>query len=160
MTVPNPTPTTFAQVLVNAQALLAEYGGKVAYRMGADLDGSPMGCDCSAFVARCCGQRKNDGGVWYNTDRIHDDAHSGPHKRWRQIDAPVPGCIGVYPGKTHNGNRVAGHVWIVEDVAACKTIECSSSGKGVARRTRVAWFAKGALGNGRPIIWAEFVGAL
>ena len=160
MTVPHLTPTTFAQVLANAQALLAEYGGRVVYRMGADLDGSPIGCDCSAFVARCCGQRKNANGTWYNTDRIHDDAHSGPHTRWRQIDAPVPGCIGVYPGKTRNGNRVAGHVWVVEDVAGCRTIECSSSGKGIARRTRVAWFAKGALGNGRPIVWAEFVGAL
>lgn len=150
---------TPAQVLAQAEALLAQHGGRCVYRMGADLDGDPVGCDCSAFVARCCGQRKAQGGVWFNTDRIYDDAlKASGNVRWRQIAAPVPGCIGVYPGKMHNGNRVAGHVWVVADVAKCGSIECSSSGKGIARRTRVAWFGRGALGNGRPIIWAEFVG--
>lgn len=150
---------TTAEVLAQADELLALYGGKVAYRMGADLDGSPLGCDCSAFVARCCKQRKAEGGVWYNTDRIYDDATKGPHKRWCQIAAPVPGCIGVYPGRTNGkGERTAGHVWVVADPAKAKTIECSSSGGGIAGRVRAAWFGAGALGNGRPIVWAEFVG--
>ena len=144
-------------ILDRALDLLRDWGAKCEYRMGADLDGNPRGCDCSAFVARCCGQRKNDGGVWYNTDRIYDDA-IGANKRWRKIAGPVPGCIGVYPGKAGKTSRVAGHVWVVEDVAACATIECSSSGGGIARRTRAAWFGQGALGNGRRIIWAEFVG--
>jgi hypothetical protein len=128
--------------------------------MGADLDGNPIGCDCSAFVARCCGQRKKDAdGLWWNTDRIYGDAKKGgDHKRWRQIDAPYPGCIGVYPGKTIDGTRHAGHVWVVDDPAKRTTIECSSSGKGIAGRRRPAWFKPGATGNGKPIIWAEFVG--
>jgi len=149
-----------AQVHAMAVELLAKWGGKVAYRMGADLDGNPLGCDCSAFVARACGQRRFDGNVWWNTDRIYDDAlKPAGNNRWRQISAPVPGCIGIYPGKSKpGGGRVAGHVWIVDDVAACKTIECCSRGGGIARMTRTAWFGRGALGNGRPIIFAEFVG--
>lgn len=159
LTIPHPQPTTPAQILANALALLASHPPtKQVYRMGADFDGTPPGCDCSAFVARCCGNRKADGGVWYNTDRIYDDAHSGPHKRWRQVESPEPGDIGVYPGATHNGKRTAGHVWVVRDPAKALTVECCSSSKGIASRTRVAWFNKGALGNGRPVIWARFVG--
>jgi hypothetical protein len=150
---------TPAEVLATAQELVQLHGGKVVYRMGADLDGNPIGCDCSAFVARCCRQRKNADGIWYNTDRIYDDAiKPSGNARWRRIDVPVPGCIGVYPGKTRNGNRIAGHVWIVQDPARCLTLECSSSGKGIAGRVRAAWFTAGALGNGRPIIWAKFIG--
>jgi cell wall-associated NlpC family hydrolase len=159
LTIPYPQPAGPVEVLANAKALLAEFGGKVCYRMGADFDGDPLGCDCSAFVARCCGQRKNAGGVWFNTDRIYDDAHGGPHVRWRQVERPEPGDIGVYPGRSSNGNRIAGHVWIVLDPGLANTIECCSSGKGIAKRRRDGWFAAGALGNGRPIIWARFVGA-
>ena len=151
-------------ILKAAQDLLALHGppapGKaprVAYRMGADLDGDPLACDCSAFVARCCGQRKNAAGVWYNTDRIWSDA-TGAHKRWRQIAAPIAGCIGVYPGRTVAGKRHAGHVWVVADPATAATIECSSSGKGINTRSRPAWFKPGATGNGHAIVWAEFVG--
>lgn len=153
-----------ASILEKAQELLAIYGPpspgaapRIAYRMGADLDGIPLACDCSAFAARCCGQRKFDGKLYYNTDRIWDDAQ-GPRKRWRQIPAPAPGCIGVYPGKTVAGKRHAGHVWVVADPATARTIECSDSGKGIAAKKRPAWFKPGATGNGRPIIWAEFVG--
>lgn len=131
---------------------------RAVYRMGADLDGSPVGCDCSAFVARACGNRKFDGKVWWNTDRIYDDA-KGANKRWRQIDKPQPGCIGVYPGVTQHGKRTAGHVWVVDDPTLCTTFECSSSGKGIASRRRPQWFKPGATGNGKPVIWAEFVGA-
>lgn len=151
-------------IIEKARELLAIYGPpspgeppRIAYRMGADMDGDPPACDCSAFVARCCDQRKNAGGVWYNTDRIWDDAQ-GPHKRWRQIPAPVPGCIGVYPGRTVAGKRHAGHVWVVVDTATARTIECSSSGKGIAAMKRPSWFKPGATGNGRAIVWAEFVG--
>lgn len=126
--------------------------------MGGDMDGQPIGCDCSAFVARCCRQRKVQAGVWWNTDRIYDDALKGHNKRWKQIPAPRPGCIGVYPGRTVDGKRVAGHVWVVDDPELGTTFECSSSGKGVNTRKRAAWFKPGATGNGRPIIWAEFVG--
>ncbi len=130
---------------------------RCVYRMGADLNGSPIGCDCSAFVARCCGQRKFDGAVWWNTDRIYDDA-TGANKRWRQIPAPVPGCIGVYPGRSVSGRRRAGHVWVVENPATFTTIECSSSGKGINRMKRPGWFVPAAKGNGKLIVWAEFVG--
>lgn len=147
-----------AEILQRASELLAQHGGKVVYRMGGDMDGDPIGCDCSAFVARCCNQRKADAkGLWWNTDRIYDDA-KGPHVRWQQIDKPEPGCIGVYPGCVVNGKRRAGHVWVVRDVAACSTVECCSSKNGIASVKRPAWFAAGALGNGRPIIWARFVG--
>jgi len=151
-------------LLPRALELLKEWGPQTpdaaprcVYRMGADLDGFPVGCDCSAFVARCHGGRKFDGSRWYNTDAIYTDAQTA-NKRWRQIPAPVPGCIGVYPGRTRNGKRTAGHVWVVEDVAACMTIESSSSGKGIARRKRPAWFAVGAVGNGKPILFAAYVG--
>lgn len=157
-------------ILSKAQELLAKYGPPapgqppvVAYRMGADLDGPedklPLACDCSAFVARCCSQRKMDARArWWGTDRIYDDA-MGKHERWRQIAGPVPGCIGVYPGKFVKGKKVAaGHVWVVADPAKASTIECSSTGKGIAARRRAGWFLPGATGNGRPIIWAEFVG--
>lgn len=151
-------------ILDKAKELLTKYGppekGKpptVAYRMGADLDGDPLACDCSAFVARCCSQRKFDGKLWWATDRIWDDAQ-GEHKRWRQIPKPVPGCIGVYPGKTVKGKRTAGHVWVVNDPGDYSTIECSSSGHGIAKMWRPSWFLNGATGNGKPIIWAEFVG--
>lgn len=150
-----------AGVLARAQDFLARYGGKVQYRMGDDdleptddRERDGVGIDCSAFVARCQGLRKKDAkGRWWGTDRIYDDT-CGPHERWRQIDAPKPGCIGVYPGRVVNGKRRAGHVWIVEDVARRLTIEASSSGKGIARRHRPNWFQPGATGNGRPIIWA------
>jgi len=151
-------------LLSRALELLREWGPqqtgadpRCCYRMGADLDGFPVGCDCSAFVARCHNGRKFDGVRWNTTDTIYSDLQAG-HKRWRQIPAPVPGCIGVYPGRTRAGKRTAGHVWVVENVAACTTIECSSSGKGIARRKRPAWFAAGALGNGKPILFAEYVG--
>lgn len=155
-----------AELLQEALVLLASWGPqspgaapRCVYRMGADLDGNPIGCDCSAFVARCHRGRKFDGKRWYNTDAIYADAQAAEPCRWRQIAEPVPGAIGVYPGRTRNGKRTAGHVWVVEDVAACTTIESSSSGKGIARRKRPAWFAAGALGNGKPIIFAEYVGA-
>lgn len=146
-------------VLQTAKDLLAKWGGgKAVYRMGADLDGDPIGCDCSAFAARCCGQRKYDGHVWWATDRIYDDANSANPVRWQKIAVPEPGCIGVYPGKVVAGTRHAGHVWIVADVAKGTTIECSSSGGGIASKMRSSWFRAGALGNGRPIIWARFIG--
>lgn len=150
----------------NAKRILSLWGPpspgelpRCKYRGGADLDGDPIGCDCSAFAARCCGQRKFDPktGFWWGTDRIYDDALKG-HARWRKIDAPRPGCIGVYPAKMVAGKRVSGHVWVVDDPAKRTTIECSSSGKGIAGRRRPAWFKPGATGNGKPIIWAEFVG--
>jgi hypothetical protein len=144
-------------ILPRALELFEKYHGKVVYRMGADLDGSPMGCDCSAFVARCCGQRKFDGRLWWNTDRIYADAKQG-HVRWREIENPVPGCIGVYPGTTFKGKRVAGHVWVVADTSTAQTVECSSSGKGIAKQQRGKWFQMGAQANGKPIVWAEFVG--
>ncbi len=147
-----------AEVLQLAVALLHQHGGKVVYRKGADLDGDPIGCDCSAFLARCCGQRKEDSrGLWWNTDRIYGDAQGG-HVRWQQIAAPEPGCIGVWPGRTVRGKRRSGHVFVVRDVAAALTVECCDTGHGIAAMHRLAWFAKGALGNGRPIIWARFVG--
>jgi len=155
-----------AELLAEARALLDAWGPQApgaaprcCYRMGADLDGTPIGCDCSAFVARCHRGRKYDGKRWYNTDLIYADATAAEPRRWRQIAEPVPGCIGVYPGRTRDGKRTAGHVWVVEDVAACTTIECSSSGKGIARKKRTAWFGRGALGNGKPILFAVYVGA-
>lgn len=152
-------------ILDKAKELLAKYGppakGKpplVAYRMGADLDGDPLACDCSAFVARCCSHRKFDGKLYWNTDRIYGDAVSG-HQRWESVRTPRPGDIGVYPGKFKGGKRIAaGHVWVVLDPEACTTIECSSSGKGICSQTRKRWFQPGAMGNGKPILWARFVG--
>ena len=160
LTIPHAKPSNSLEVLANAEALLAQYGGKIVYQMGGDFNGTPLGCDCSAFAARVCGQRKEgQTKIGYNTDHIYDDAHKGPHQRWRQIEAPELGCIGVYPGKTHNGKRTAGHVWVVRDVTLSLTIECCSSGKGIVSKARPQWFGRGALGNGRPIIWARFVGA-
>lgn len=152
-------------ILKNALELLEKWGPttvsppRCMYRMGADLNGNPIGCDCSAFVARCCGQRKFDPvtGFWWGTDRIYDDALKG-HARWRKIDAPRPGCIGVYPGKMVAGKRVSGHVWVVENPATFTTIECSSSGKGINRMKRPGWFVPAAKGNQKLIVWAEFVG--
>lgn len=154
-----------AELLQEALVLLASWGPqspgaapRCVYRMGADLDGNPIGCDCSAFVARCHRGRKFDGRRWYNTDAIYADAQAAEPRRWRQIAEPVPGAIGVYPGRVRNGKRTAGHVWVIEDVPTCTTIECCSSGKGIKRMKRPAWFARGAVGNGKPILFAEYIG--
>lgn len=144
-----------ALVLENARSLLARFGGKVPYKLGPKAKGWPHDCDCSLFAALCTGLRKVDPatGLWWNTDRIYTDAVLGTCARWRQIAAPTPGCIGVYPGKPGQKGRIAGHVWIVEDPARASTIECSSSGKGIGRRLRPQFFKAGAKGNGKPIIW-------
>jgi hypothetical protein len=154
-----------AKVLEKAMELCRKLGPQevwldpvCAYAMGGDATGTPPTGDCSWFAAASCGQSKVDAaGNWYGTDRIYDDAQ-GAHKRWRQIPAPVPGCIGVYPGKTLLGKRYAGHVWIVVDPKRAVTIECSSTGLGVNSLRRPQWFKPGATGNGLPVIWAEFVG--
>lgn len=154
-----------ASILQKAQDLCLRWGPPApwldpicAYGMGGDATTEPPIGDCSWFAAACCGQSKVDAeGRWWNTDRIYSDA-TGAHRRWRQIPAPVPGCIGVYPGKTVAGKRHAGHVWIVVAPHRAVTIECSSSGLGVNSLRRPAWFKAGAKGNGVAIVWAEFVG--
>lgn len=154
-------------ILDKAYDMLRLYGAvngltPIVYRMGGDLDGSPKGLDCSAFAARCCGHRKYDpiSKLWFGTDRIYADALSTTgHRRWVQIDQPEPGCIGVYPGRRILGIGLrAGHVWIVESVARQTVIDCSSSGKGIRLRHKPEWFAKDAKGNGKPIIFARYVG--
>jgi hypothetical protein len=148
-------------VISNAFALLERYQCRVVYRMGGDLDGDPVGLDCSAFAARCSGQRKYDPQtkLWWNTDRIYADA-TGAQTRYRKLDAPARGCFGVYPGITVGGKRKAGHVFVVESVEHCATIECASSIATVSRLRRPAWFAPAATGNGRRIVWCMPLHAL
>ena len=144
---------TPAQILQNALSLFSQWRGKCEYRMGAELDGDPVGCDCSGFIAKVLGRKKFDGKTWWNTDAIYDDA-CGPQTHFKKLSGPQPGAIGVYPGATFAGVRHAGHVWIVDDPLASTTVECCKSGGGISRMKRLTWFRPGlSKGNGKPIIW-------
>lgn len=110
-------------------------GLRIRYRMGSGgMSASPSSpasarnaCDCSGFVAWCLRlSRKPKPGRdwWLETTRIHHDA-IGAQQVFRRIEAPVPGCIVVYPDI---GAR-QGHVGIVTAVLGdpIQGVDCSAS---------------------------------
>ena len=154
--VPNANDTDRAlHILATALRLVELWGGKTPYVMG--NDSYTTGMDCSAFINRCANRRKFDGKKWWNTAAIYDDA-IGPQTKWKQIDSPVVGGVGIYPPSVVNGSSHAGHIWCVEDVAKAQTIECCKSGGGICRKVRKSWFVKDAHTNGKKIIWIVAVG--
>ena len=101
-------------------------------------------CDCSSFVCWALGIDKNGsypflrrpgtqpdpGGEWYGTDQIWDDAVNLRLGLFSKIDAPVPGCVIVFPTTWRDGRaRPAGHCGIVTQVSGGrvkKILHCSS----------------------------------
>lgn len=107
------------------------------YGMGTeDGDGPVQSFDCSSWIWDCRGEKKHD----RNTDWILADA-TGKQTKFRAIPAPEPGCIAVYGTKwKKNGERMAGHVGIVVDVARKLVIDCSSSQNGPACHVQAVLF--------------------
>ena len=106
--------------------------------------------DCSNFSCWCLGVDKHDGGQWWGTDQIVQDA-LGPSKRWKLLPAPVLGCMVVYAGHMVDGHRQAGHCGIVCDIGQKLTYDCGSSsfkhgGDAVTKRHLPGfWFRPAAL---------------
>ena len=138
-----PIPADLPGVLVARVARARSATGKgIRYKLGrggksghAELPGLPgdpdadpaAGCDCSGFIAWDCGMARgplpNPPPAWFETTQIHTDA-TGPQRMFRQIAAPVPGCLVTYPDA--NGHQ--GHIGLVTEVApALRGIDCSSS---------------------------------
>jgi hypothetical protein len=84
-------------------------------------------CDCSGFIAWVIGYSRrpsgNPTGGWISTSHIVADAR-GRQKLFRQIDAPVPGSIAVYPDA--NGHQ--GHTGLVVGVNPLMGIDCAARG--------------------------------
>lgn len=113
--------------LSHAFAMLAAHV-VATYGMGTeDGEGPVQAFDCSAWIWFLMGEKKND----RNTDWILADA-CGKQTKFRRIDAPVPGCIAVYGTKWVKGERYAGHVGVVVNVARHLVIDSSSSQNGPA----------------------------
>jgi hypothetical protein len=128
----------------------------VTYRMGAEDPRKNGAFDCSAWVWNLLGERKRD----RNTDWILRDA-TGAQTWFRQLDAPVPGCIAVYGTRWEKtGGKVkrhAGHVGVVVDVGKKLAIDCSSSQNGIRlHRQRVLFDGPS---DGRKVVFCECVGA-
>jgi hypothetical protein len=119
-----------AEILEGAQAW-ARNRRDITYQMGGEDIRKDGKLDCSAFAWTVLGEKKKD----RNTDWIRADA-VGRKSRFRQIAAPVPGCIAVYGSrweKTPAGatKRHAGHVGFVVDPEKKLAIDCSSSQNGI-----------------------------
>lgn len=136
-------PTTTAELLTRARSALTQ---KIRYRLGKGgrrpNDPTPAqdgGCDCSGYVAWCLGfdrfirnpfyaringEAGSDRG-WFETSAAYQDAQATTGIL-RQLSAPVPGAIAVYPDS--NGHE--GHIGIVtqvQDGRATQIIHCASS---------------------------------
>lgn len=99
--------------------------------------------DCSGWAAWSIGlPRQHAYGTrkWIETTRIHGDA-TGPQVLFKQIPAPVPGCLVVYPDT--DGHE--GHVGLVTEVRGGKVkgIDCSSSRDGLSERDFGFFLARG-----------------
>lgn len=92
-------------------------------------------CDCSGFVCWAMGisRRIRGGGMgghdqWINTDTLWADA-TGSGAQFRRLDAPVRGCLVVYPQRD-SGERY-GHVGLVTEVGAdgraAKVVHCAAA---------------------------------
>lgn len=97
--------------------------------------------DCSGWAAWAIGlprQHVYGSRKWIETTRIYGDA-TGPQILFRQIPAPVPGCLNVYP----DTDSSEGHVGLVTEVrnGKVKGIDCSSSQDGLSERD-FGFFAK------------------
>jgi len=90
-------------------------------------------CDCSGYVCWALGLSRITrhplyvafNGGWINTDSVVHDA-GRPTGYFERLEAPVPGCVVVYP-KKGSGKRY-GHIGIVSGVAGgavAKVIHCS-----------------------------------
>ena len=128
----------------------------ITYRMGAENIGQDGALDCSAFVWQVLGDKKRD----RNTDWIAGDALHACTK-FRRIDAPMPGCIAVYPSRWEKvadgpARRHAGHVGIVTDPAKKLVIDCSSSQNGIREHRQRVLFDGPS--DGRKVIFCAFVG--
>lgn len=121
-----------------------------AYSMDSAAQG-PHCTDCSGFLWRVLGKPKNQGGLWWNTDRIYGDA-TGAQVQFERIDAPEVGCIAVYGRRQNRGN--AGHVAIVIDPAARTIIDCSSSQNGVHVHDGGYWWRHAGA------VWCRYKGTI
>lgn len=131
------------QIITRAKSYI---GIVTRYAMG----GNTATCmDCSQFVWTVLGSPKFDGRIWWNTDRIYQDA-MGPQSRFIRLEAPEVGCLAVY-GRAQNGGHT-GHVAFVVDPVARTIIDCSQSHDGVAlHQGSYWWHHEGA-------IWVRFLG--
>lgn len=120
----------------------------VTYGMGKEGDNSS---DCSAWIWDCAGEKKHD----RNTDWILSDA-IGKQTKFKQIPAPIPGCIAVYGTKWVKKKRYSGHVGIVVDVARKLVLDCSSSENGPACHKQEVLFD--GTKDGRKPVFCIFVG--
>ena len=132
---PNPTGSP---LIMRARSAL---GHGIKYQLGngngspADLLPSRNGlCDCSGFISWLCGWK----GHWC-TDWLYDDAN-GKQTKVKRIAAPLPGCIGVYPGyKDKAGKHHFGHTALIVDPVAWTIIDCSKSQNGIAEHNGHYW---------------------
>ncbi len=126
------TPLEFLDVaFVNLRKHIAAH-----YGMGTeDGDGAVQSFDCSAWIWDCRGELKHD----RNTDWILGDA-SGKQTKFKAIASPVPGCVAVYGTLWSKGQRHAGHVGIVVEVARKLVLDCSSGQDGPAVHKQAVLF--------------------
>lgn len=138
-----PAPTTTAELLTRARTALTQ---DIRYRLGRGgrrpNDATPAQenqCDCSGYIAWCLGfdrfirnpfyaringEAGSDRG-WFETSAAHQDAQATTGIL-RQLSAPVPGAIAVYP----DSNGREGHIGIVTQVRDGRPthiIHCASS---------------------------------
>jgi hypothetical protein len=105
--------------------------------------------DCSEFLWRVLGKKKDQGGIWWGADRIFTDAQIDQVQFKRVAKQDVqPGDIAVYAGHTANGVHHAGHVAFVSDPSTHTIIDCSQSQNGVHEHVDLLahfWFRPDAI---------------
>lgn len=108
-----------------------------------DPDDKHSGCDCSGAIAWSLGLPRAYTiveGMWgISTDSIHRDATTA-QKYFERIDAPVRGCLAVYPDQ----GKKQGHVAIVTDPENRLVVDCSVSGKGISEHYQGVFWGKQA----------------
>ncbi len=140
---------TADEILAKARSYI---GVITTYRMGAN---TKTAADCSEFFWRVQGLAKCQKKVWWNTDRICSNFLEKSPK-FAKLDAPEPGCFGVWPGhwgkpdpKTGARKRHAGHIFYVVDPLHRTVIDCCSEKHGVAEHAAPGYFSATGLVWGR-----------
>jgi hypothetical protein len=131
-------------------------GRGIKYRLGSGgfepADGLPTRngyCDCTGFASWVLELDRYQADKdkpwsraipWLETTAIYNDA-TGSQRLFKQIPAPVPGCLVVYPDRKILGVHTSGHIALVSRVngKVWDCIDCSSSQGGKIKEAVREW---------------------
>lgn len=132
--------TYFLNLLKYVNRAMSATGHNITYKLGKGgffpKDALPTRtgtCDCSGFVSWVLGLSRIPKSTrlwWIETTNIYNDA-TGRQRVFKELPAPVPGCVVVFPDRKIGNRKREGHVGIVESVRSYNNysvIDCTRRG--------------------------------